>query len=272
VKIVPLQEALDPVEFGGKAMHLGAACRAGLPVPPGFAVSVRALRATREQHGGMLSRISYVFETLGPPVACRSSAVGEDGLEASFAGQHLTVLNLLALESAITALHQVHDSAHSDAALAYRRKKNLGTDIQIAAVVQKLVDPESAGVLFTRNPVTGADERVIEAAWGLGETVVAGLVTPDHYRISRDGRVLEARIGEKDLAVRRDAKGGTVEVEVDPELVNARCLSDAWLARLNDLATRAEAHFGRNLDLEWAIAGGVLYLLQSRPISTAEHP
>ena len=269
MKIVPLDEALDPAEFGGKAMHLGAARRAGLPVPEGFAISVSALSAARRGEGGVIQEISSVFAALGPPVACRSSAVGEDGAEASFAGQHLTVLNLLTPGAAITALHQVHDSAHSEAALAYRKRKDLATEVRIAAVVQKLVDPICAGVLFTRNPVTGADERVIEAAWGLGETVVAGLVTPDHYRVSRDGRVEEARIGEKDIAVRRDSEGGTLEIDVEPELVHARCLDDAWLAHLNELASCAETHFGPNLDLEWAIVGDTLYLLQSRPISTA---
>lgn len=268
MRVVPLEEAIDPAEFGGKAMHLGAARRAGLPVPEGFAVSVRALQAATRGDAGILKEISFVVAALGPPVACRSSAVGEDGAEASFAGQHLTLLNLLTLESVIDGLCSVHASAYADAALAYRKKKGLTTEIQIAAVVQRLVDPVCAGVLFTRNPVTGTDERVIEAAWGLGETVVAGLVTPDHYRMSRDGRMLEARTGEKDIAVRRDRDGGTREVEVAPELVEARCLDDTWLLRLNDLATSAEAHFGQNLDLEWARVGDALYLLQSRPIST----
>ena len=268
MRIVRLEEATDPGEFGGKAMHLGAALRAGLPVPEGFAVSVGALGATAAREPSMLKRILGVVAALAHPVACRSSAVDEDGADASFAGQHVTVLNLLTPDAVIDGLQRVHASAHADAALAYRKKKGLTMDVRIAAVVQKLVDPICAGVLFTRNPVTGADERVIEAAWGLGETVVAGLVTPDHYRVSRDGRVLEARPGEKDIAIRRNPDGETHEVEVDPDLVEARCLDDAWLARLNDLATRAETHFGRGLDLEWARVEDELYLLQSRPIST----
>jgi pyruvate,water dikinase len=131
-----------------------------------------------------------------------------------------------------------------------------------------LVDADCAGVLFTRNPMTGADEIVIEAAWGLGETVVAGLVTPDHFRLSADGRIVEQRIGEKDIAMRRAADGGTHETSIAPELVEAPCLDTAALARLVALAREATALFGPAIDLEWAFAGGALHLLQARPITT----
>lgn len=268
MSIVPLKEAIDAAEFGGKAFHLGAALRAGLPVPPGYAVSVAALSAVERQEGTTLEVIHDLVTRLGPPVAARSSAIGEDAEEASFAGQHVTALNLMTPEQTIDGLRRVYESAHTEAALAYRKKKGITTPIRVAAVVQKLVDPICAGVLFTKNPVTGAHEHVIEAAWGLGETVVAGLVTPDHYRVARDGRILECRPGEKDLAVRRDPNGSTQEVEVEPRLVHARCLDDAWLARLHDLASKCESHFGPYLDLEWARVGNDLYLLQSRPIST----
>jgi pyruvate,water dikinase len=261
-------EALDAAEFGGKAFNLGAALRAGLPVPPGYAVSVVALEAIARRDAALVDRVRAAVTSLGFPVAARSSAVGEDAEEASFAGQHITALNLTSVDETIAGLARVHDSAHTEAALAYRSKKGITAPVRIAAVVQKLVDPDCAGVLFTRNPVTGAHEHVIEAAWGLGETVVAGLVTPDHCRVSRDGRVLEARAGEKDLAVRRAPGGGTVEEEVEQALVHARCLDDAWLGRLADLATRCEEHFGEQLDLEWARVDGELLLLQSRPIST----
>lgn len=268
MSILPLESAADPAVYGGKAAHLGAALRAGLPVPPGYAVSVDALARVEAGDAGTHARLHAIFEELGPPVAARSSAVGEDAEEASFAGQHVTALNLTTPHAVIDGLRRVYESAHTEAALGYRKKKGIVAPIQVAAVVQKLVDPICAGVLFTKNPVTGAHEHVIEAAWGLGETVVAGLVTPDHYRVGRDGRVLEVRPGEKDLAVRRSASGGTEEVDVDPLLMHARCLDDAWLGRLHDLATRCEAHFGASLDLEWARVGDTLYLLQTRPIST----
>ncbi|MSP93537.1 MAG: hypothetical protein EXR79_17385 [Myxococcales bacterium] len=126
----------------------------------------------------------------------------------------------------------VHGSARAEAALAYRRKRGIGGPMRMAAVILTLVDADCAGVLFARNPVTGADEIVIEAAWGLGETVVAGLVTPDHFRLSPGGRIVEQRIGEKDIAMRRAADGGTHETAVAPELVEAPCLDTATLARL----------------------------------------
>jgi pyruvate,water dikinase len=268
VSIVSLEDAGDPARYGGKAFHLGAALRAGLPVPPGYAVSVEALYEVEQGHAALRAQAGALVDKLGPPVAVRSSAVGEDAEEASFAGQHLTCLNVLDAEAVIAGLLRVYESAHCEAALAYREKRGISAAVSIGAVVQKLVDPVCAGVLFTRNPVTGANERVIEAAWGLGETVVAGLVTPDYYRVTRDGRVIETRIGEKDLAVRRNPLGSTSEVEVEAKLVHAPCLDMQALVRLHELAQRCETHFGSALDLEWAFADDVLYLLQSRPIST----
>lgn len=267
MRIVPLGQVTDPGPFGGKAFHLGAALRAGLPVPPGYGVSVDALSAVDRGDRAMEAELSSVLRELGAPVAARSSAVGEDGEGASFAGQHVSVLNVLSEAELVLALRRVRQSAHTEAAAGYRKKQGISTPVRIAAVVQKLVDPDAAGVLFTRNPVTGARERVVEAAWGLGEGVVAGLVTPDHYRVAEDGRILEVRPGEKDLAVRRNPSGGTEEVEVEPDRIHARCLDDSALGRLHALAARCEAHFGFGLDLEWAFVGTELFLLQSRPIT-----
>lgn len=268
--IVPLEQALDAAIFGGKASQLAAAIRRGLPVPGGYAVSVAALDALSHGDGAVTSEIADIARSLGGALATRSSAIGEDGAGASFAGQHVTVLNLSSPEAVIEGLREVHQSAHDAGALAYRQKRNIEGPVRIAAVIQKLVDPVCAGVMFTRHPVTGSDERVVEAAWGLGEAVVQGLVTPDHYRIARDGRILERRLGDKPTAVRCLEDGRTGEIEVAPELVEAPCVTDAELARLCVLASHCEAAFGRDLDLEWALADGELYLLQSRPITT--HP
>jgi pyruvate,water dikinase len=268
VSVVPLVEASDASRFGGKATQLGAALRAGLPVPAGYAVSVDGLAALVSGDGAARQAALAAFAGLGGAVAARSSAVGEDGADASFAGQHATVLNLTTEDALVRGLVTVFESAHSGGALAYRQKRGIAGDVRIAAVVQTLVDPVSAGVLFTRNPVTHAREIVVEASWGLGEIVVAGLVTPDHYRLTLDGRVLEARIGEKDIAIRRSTRGGTEERAVEPRLVAARCLDDAALRELVELARAAESHFGEGLDLEWARTESALFLLQSRPIST----
>jgi pyruvate,water dikinase len=121
--------------------------------------------------------------------------------------------------------------------------------------------------MFTRNPINGADERMIEASWGLGESVVAGLVIPDSYRVGRDGQVLERRPGLKRIAVRGLAAGGTVEEEVAPELVEQLCLDDSRLEELNGLALRCEDVYGPDRDIEWAVADGTLYVLQCRAVT-----
>ena len=265
--IVRLEEATDPAKFGGKAVQLGAALRAGLPVPPGYAVSVEALNAVQAGEPAAIAEAQAAAARLAPPFAVRSSAVGEDGASASFAGQHATVLNLRTEPEILDGLAEVFRSGRSPGALAYRQRKGIDTPVEIAAVIQQLVDPLSAGVLFTRHPLTGAEEFVIESAWGLGEAVVQGMVTPDHFRLSRDGALLEERLGEKACAI-RCAGSGTEEVEVEPDLVEAPSLGQEELRRLVDLAKDCERHFGPGLDIEWAFAGGQIHLLQTRPITT----
>jgi pyruvate,water dikinase len=160
-------------------------------------------------------------------------------------------------------------SANSDSAITYRQRVGLFTRPSVGVVVQVLIDPDSAGVLFTINPVTALDERVVEASWGLGEAVVGGLVIPDHYRIERSGRVLERKAGLKKIAVRRAPNGGTVEERLPRELAIRLCLNDDQLQQLNRLAGRCEEVYGPARDVEWAIAGGTLYLLQCRAITKA---
>jgi len=137
----------------------------------------------------------------------------------------------------------------------------------MAVVVQRLVDSEVAGVMFTRNPMTGADERVIEASWGLGEAVVAGLVTPDHWVLDASGQTTRFIVGEKDIAIRRTASG-TAEEPVDDSLIETPCLDDTQLAALHGLAITCDRVYGSSgHDIEFAFAGGELYLLQRRPIT-----
>jgi pyruvate,water dikinase len=265
---VPLTDVHDDAAHGGKAAQLGAALRAGLPVPPGFAlahehVDILALGGAASAPGHIVD----AFASLGGPVAVRSSAIGEDGASASFAGQHATVLGVTCGRTLLAAIKKVRESAHAPSAIAYRKRLGLDGAARMGIVVQRLVDAEKAGVLFTKNPVTGADERVIEAAWGLGEIVVAGLVTPDRYRIARDGKILERVAGEKDIAIRRHPDGGTHETEVDPDRAAALCLDDAELAELHRLALRCEEHAKAPQDIEWAFAGSTLYLLQRRAIT-----
>jgi pyruvate,water dikinase len=266
-KVVPLEKARDDALYGSKAVGLGEAARAGLPLPPGVACSGAFVEAVASGEDGAIKKIVKLVRPLGAPLAVRSSAVDEDGAEASFAGQHLTLLNVPSCDHVSDALREIWWSANSDSAITYRQRVGLFVRPSVGVVVQTLLDPETAGVMFTRNPVTGADERVIEASWGLGEAVVQGSVVPDNYRLDRSGEVLERRPGYKNVAIRSLPDGGTVEEEVSPELVEQLCLDDDHLKQLSDLADRCEEVYGPARDIEWAIAGGQLYLLQCRAIT-----
>ena len=252
--------------YGGKALELGRALRAGLPVPPGWALSPPLVERIVLGDSSARQRVFAQLDGLGP-AAVRSSAVGEDGADASFAGQHASVLNVRGREALLGAITSVYESARSSAALAYRRRLGITAEPRMAVVLQQLVLADSAGVLFTRNPLTGADERVIEGTFGLGEAVVAGLVTPDRFRVARGGAVLEQTLGDKDIAIAWRPEGGTHELELSAERSAALCVSPAQLAELDALASRCEQAFPGPHDIEWAFAGGKLYLLQRRAIT-----
>ncbi len=261
--IALLDEVHDEARFGGKAAQLGAAMRAGLPVPAAVAVAHDATDDVADIASAIASRVA-----LARGVAVRSSAVGEDGVATSFAGQHLTCLGIRCEAGLADAIARVRASAHDASALAYRRRLDVGAPVRMAVVVQGLVHADVAGVLFSHNPVTGADERVVEATWGLGEAVVAGLVTPDRFRFARGGAVRERTLGDKDLMIVYDlATGGTVERETDERARASLCLDDAMLAMLEALTARAEAVFGGTQDLEFAFEGRTLHLLQRRAIT-----
>ena len=266
-RVVPLEKALDANIFGSKAVGLGQAIRDGLPVPPGVALSGAIVEAVAAGEPSAIKEVDKWARPLGGPLAVRSSAMDEDGAAASFAGQHLTLLNVPSAEELSSALNKIWWSANSDSAITYRQRVGLFTRPSVGVVVQALLDPDTAGVMFTRNPVTGVDERVIEASWGLGEAVVAGIVIPDHYRLDRSGQVLERKPGLKRVAVRTVPGGGTVEEKVAPELVERLCLDDEQLQELNALAGRCEEVYGRGRDIEFAFAGGQLYLLQCRAVT-----
>jgi pyruvate,water dikinase len=213
--------------------------------------------------------VERAWSLLQPPLAVRSSAVGEDSETASFAGQHLTCLNIRSAAGAIEAVAAIWRSGHSESALSYRQRLGLPGTPRVGVLLQELVDADCAGVLFTRNPIDGTDELVVEAAWGLGEAVVVGLVTPDRFRLTRDGTVLERVAGEKDLAVTLGPQGGTQKVPVPREHVRALCLDDRRLAALARLAEQCESVFAGARDLEWAFAGESLHLLQCRRVTSA---
>lgn len=264
---VPLAEAGEERRFGGKAASLSHAITAGLPVPPGIALSVAAVEAIVHGDAEAVRAVESVLDELGDCVAVRSSAIGEDDRDTSFAGQHATLLNVRTREGLVAAVREVYQSAHSASALAYRERMGISLEPRMGVVVQRLVAPESAGVLFTHNPATGADERLIEAAWGLGEAVVSGIVIPDSYRIASDGSIEERTLGHKDVELRPGPDGGIEEIRVPPERVEALCLSDDQLGALHRMTLDCEAVYGHRLDIEWAFADGRFYLLQCRAIT-----
>jgi pyruvate,water dikinase len=268
-EVVPLEEAHEVGLFGSKAVGLGEAARAGLPLPPGVALSGAVVEAVAGGKEGAIEAVGELVRPLGGPLAVRSSAVDEDGAEASFAGQHLTLLGVPSFDAVTEALREVWWSANSDSAITYRQRVGLFTRPSVGVVVQRLLDSDTAGVMFTQNPVTGADERVVEGSWGLGEAVVAGLVIPDHYRMDRDGTVLERTPGLKRIAIRRKPEGGTFEEQIPDDRAEQSCLGDAELADLNRLAGLCEEVYGPGRDIEWAFAGGQIYLLQCRAITRA---
>ena len=267
-RLVPLAEAAEESAFGGKAVSLGVAIRAGLPVPPGVALETTMVERVAAGDQCAIDAILTSPHIPDVRLAVRSSAVGEDSADASFAGQHATRLNVRK-PNIHQAVHIVWASARTEAALAYRTRKGLPPHPKIATVVQMLVEPVAAGVLFTRNPITGADERMIEASWGLGEAVVSGMVVPDRVRLSPEGTVLDFEIGDKDVKIWYDEGDGTTETAVDEALRSVPCVDETHLSLLNELAERCQRVWGPALDLEWALGGdGKIYLLQCRPITT----
>ena len=267
-KVVPLKQARETSLYGSKAVGLGDAARQNLPVPPGVALSGDLVEAVAGQDEKALEKVARAIAALPPPYAVRSSAVDEDGADASFAGQHLTVLNVHSAADVPGAVRGVWWSANSDSAITYRQRVGLFTRPSVGVVVQTLLNPSVAGVMFTEHPVTGADERLIEANWGLGEAVVAGLVVPDHFRLDRAGQVLERKAGRKRIAIRSLPNGGTFEEQVSPAQVSQLCLDDAQLAALGALALNCEKVYGPRRDIEWAFQDGTLYLLQCRAVTT----
>jgi pyruvate,water dikinase len=224
-------------------------------------------RSIREAYDG-LGRPSV-------PVAVRSSATAEDLPEASFAGQQLTLLNIRGADSVIDAVRRCWASLYKPQAISYRAQRGFGNDdLAIAVPVQRMVDPESAGIMFTVNPVSGSVEQVvIEAVWGLGEAAVSGMVTPDTYLVDkRTWQEVERSVVPQDREIVSETGGrgldGTGWRDVPPTRRPAPKLSQERSAALARLGARIEDGFGCPQDVEWAVEGQTLFVLQARPVTT----
>ena len=205
--------------------------------------------------------------------AVRSSATAEDLPTASFAGQQDSYLNVVGPAAILRHVSRCWASLFTERAVTYRRRAGLGDrTVGMAVVVQRMVFPQAAGILFTADPITSNRKITsVEAGFGLGEAMVSGLVNPDVYRV-RDGEVIHRAIGTKHLAIRALPEGGTKEQAVDAELQDRPALTDVQVLQLAHLGRRIEAHFGRPQDIEWCLVAepgeDAFAILQSRPITT----
>ena len=268
-----LGECSDISLVGGKAANLGRLVRAGFPVPDGFVVTTRAYLDARSQNqpADVAEEIRTAYRMLGAPmVAVRSSATAEDMAGASMAGQYETFLNIQGEQALLDAVRRCWASLDTPRVQAYLREHAIDPSrVAMAVVVQRLVPANVAGVLFTANPHNGGrHEMLLEASWGLGETVVSGRVQPDVLRLDQEtGRVLSADIADKQVYL---AAGASDQSPVEEARRRQPCLHGRDVHRLWQLGRRVAEHFGRPMDIEWAIHADEVYLLQSRPITTLQ--
>jgi pyruvate,water dikinase len=261
---------VDEPRFGGKSANLGELLAAGITVPGGFAIAAGAGESAWDE---VVARYAELGDET--PVAVRSSAVGEDSSEATFAGQYESYLWVRGTDAVRDAVRNCWDSAASSSAAAYRERVG-GDAVSMGVTVQLMVDAAVSGVMFTCNPVSGDPSMVsINASWGLGLAVVGGEVTPDDYLVSKvTGEVVAEHVHAKTIEYLPDPAGaGTKRVDVPPERVEAPCLGPGQLTTLLDLARRVQRHFGSHQDIEWAFDHrGELFVLQSRPVTGLQGP
>ncbi|MEV0591108.1 PEP/pyruvate-binding domain-containing protein [Nonomuraea cavernae] len=275
----------DLAQAGGKGANLGELVREGFPVPDGFVITTAAYDLVAGGHdtrahfervelpAELREAIATGYAALGGgPVAVRSSATAEDLPGAAFAGQQDTYLNVVGDEALADAVRRCWGSLWGERAVAYRHRLGIDSDeVRIAVVVQRMVEAETAGVLFTADPVTGDRARiVVDASSGLGEAVVSGLVTPDHYVLDAAGEVTAYTPGRREVVIRGAAGGGVVR-ESGADASGERLPGEA-LRELARLAGEVAGHFGRPQDIEWAYAGGRVMLLQARPMTALPPP
>ena len=194
----------------------------------------------------------------------------EDGATASFAGQHETYLNIVGADAIMEAITRVWDSARSERALEYRRQQGLSVEhLQLAVFVQQLVASDVSAVVFSANPITGSRaEIMINASWGLGESIVGGTVTPDTFIVRKSDWAVTSQVIADKQRMTVSSPGGTHEVDVPRFLRQAACLNEAQVVEIARLAQALETTMEQPVDVECAFAGGLLYLLQCRPITT----
>ena len=310
-------EGLKP-EVGGKAASLGEMTGAGLPVPPGFALTTAAYRASRDASDidATLARLLHGLDTNDPdmvsdrcgrirrhiaempmnadvesdlrqayaelcrrsssddvPVAVRSSATSEDSPDASFAGEHDTYLWVRGADNVVDAVRRCWASLFTDRATCYRVEMGYEhRSVEMSVVVQKMVRPISAGVAFTLNPSDGDRSTIaIDSAWGFGEGVVSGEVTPDNFLVDKVlYEISRRRVAAKEVEFTLDGGDSVVKKPLEGSRATDASLTDNQIKAIARLARTAERHYGCPQDIEWAVDadlpdGDNVVLLQSRP-------
>ncbi|WHE87152.1 PEP/pyruvate-binding domain-containing protein [Lachnoanaerobaculum gingivalis] len=293
---------------GGKGANLGELISADINVPKGFVITSDSYKAflkengieeiirnkLREVYGDEIKLLKAAdcfrelirsgdfsaetkkliadkYNSLGENirVAIRSSATTEDLPDASFAGQQESYLNVVGIDDVLLQIRNCYASLWGNRAVSYRFHQDYDqTSIAIAVVVQKMVESEKAGVLFTVNPLSrNTNEMLINASYGLGESVVSGMVTPDSYIVTKTGKLIETTIGSKETKIVYGNKN-TVEIAVDEEAQKKRVLDDNEISGLLDCGLKIEKHYGMPMDIEWAIKDSNIYILQARAITT----
>ncbi len=308
------------LQAGGKGANLGEMTRAGLPIPPGFIVSVGAYyRAIREnnlagfiegklrnldvQNAEALQRASDEIKAAierapvpadirtdivraynrmcgvsGIPsanqeilVAVRSSATAEDLPTASFAGQQATFLNMKGAEQVVDAVRRCWASLFEARAIYYRNENGFEhMRVGLSAVIQKMIQSESSGVMFTADPVSGDRSKIIiEAGFGLGEAVVSGQITPDNYVVDKETlKILDKFISQQEMMIIRLPNGKTDHADVPEEIQEKQKTNDDFIVQIAKFGRNIEKHYGYPQDIEWAVERGRVYITQSRAITT----
>lgn len=290
---------------GGKAANLGELSKVdGLQVPDGFCITTEAYKKIlaetpfahqlleqlstlqaddRHAISELGARIRHAIENTPIPndisdqilpyettaYAVRSSATAEDLPSASFAGQQDTYLNIIGKPSILQHISKCWASLFTDRAITYRIQNGFDhRKVQLAVVVQKMVFPQAAGILFTADPVNyNRKVTSIDASFGLGEAMVSGRVNPDIYKV-RAGHIIDKKIAAKKLAVYALKEGGTAEQEIHARQQNKQVLTDEQILQLEQTGRKIETHFGSPQDIEWCLADDTIYIVQSRPITT----
>ena len=299
----------DTSKVGGKGCNLGEMFNTDIPVPPGFCVTVSAYKKFLEANKGLQDKINKelegldiedtkkldsssakirklitdakipediekdiiaAYEKVNDFVAVRSSATAEDLADASFAGQQETFLNVKGKNDVVNKVRECLASLFTSRAIYYRENKGFEhSKVFISVVVQKMINSEKAGVMFTINPVTkNREEMVIEASYGLGEAVVAGMITPDSCFI--DKKTLKPKnisIGTKKIIIYRDASGKNKERKPTATEAEAQVLTEKELKEIAKLGIVIEKHYKFPQDIEWAIEKNKVYITQTRPVT-----